>query len=390
MSSLFSHFPQMPSMAASDNDVECYENEMASFDFSNNMKKAKLSDSSLQRVTPDSGIALNYQSSVSSVGSLSPPIEKAAGEEMSKTFQSYEGGQVAVPDMQDLHKQSPLPPSADAAMSNYSSANSPSSSPNTPNVAGGGSIPLSHAPGNMTQLNNSSSLMYGASQIGGTIHSVSPMNALNTAFPFNGVAGHSHHYSMHQPFHSYTVSPAHHPPPPPPPPPPMFSPPGTNTYSRSPYANNVFSQFTPSQHHTINGTMSSGSSPYRTNFPHSPSTQHYTQYNTTPFSKPATPLVSNMPPPALVPNGSPAQLPSSPNNLSTSAMTPTEQQQLKVEEEENSLPPLIKLEAEQQQQEEETNYVPEPSEYMETTIVKEELQENNEEEEQEPQLYTKR
>lgn len=382
---MFFFLPQMPSMAATDND---YENEMASFEFSD-MKKAKLSDSSIQRVTPDSGIALNYQSSVSSVGSLSPPIEKAAGEEMSKTFQSYDGGQVAVPDMLDLHKKSPLPNESSlstarsATISSYSAANSPSSSPNTPTVSGKGTIPLSHAPGSINMHTQNSSLMYGASQMPmaspSMIHSSpmshSPAQGLNTAFPFNPTP---HHYAMqtHHPptqsFHPFTISPHQAPPPPP-----MFSPANAYTHSSHSipsYANSqsVFPQYSPQQHIA---------SPYRA-YPQSPvASQHrpYSHYTPSQSSFINKSDVAVSIPPALIPNGSPAaaaQLPSPPSpNLGTSASTPTEQ------EEEDSLPPLIKLAADQDTY---SNSVSSPPISMETSEIKVE----NIEEEQ--QFFSKR
>ena len=223
----------MPSMSGSDHDVECYENEMDGFEFPNVMKKPKMSDSSLQRVTPDSGIVLNYQSSVSSVGSLSPPIEKAAGEEMNKPFQNYDRGQVTVPDIQEMNVKksqslSDLVPddatnnkrTASAAVNSYqtpnSASNSPSNSPHTPSIPGKGTIPLSHAPGTMN-LPAQNSPMYGA-PLASPNMMPSPMvrsPALNTAFPFNhsgplphhyAIQGH-HHSSPAQPFHPYSMSP---------------------------------------------------------------------------------------------------------------------------------------------------------------------------------------
>ena len=373
--SLSSQIP--PSLATNsgsttaENDVECYENEMASFDFSTDegiKKTAKLSESSLQRVTPDSGIALNYQSSVSSVGSLSPPIEKAAGEEMSKTFQSYDGGQVSVPDMQDLHKKSsPLPPpisdhlgpSRIPAYSN-SAGNSPSSSPNTPTMSGKGMIPLSHAPGNMN-----GSLMYGTSQMGspvgsagGMIHSSPLTNSINTAFPFNnsytnGMHHHPHHHSssssasfhQHQP---YVMS--HHQS--------MFSP--GHAYARSPYGTTgPFQQYIQHQ-----GPMQQQQQ-YRA-YPQSPIArnnyqQHYNSNGSLSSSSPVSafsakpaPTPVSMPPPALISHssssspvlGGPALQqvdPTSPN-LGISATTPTKhiesQGDLEAEEEvPSSMPP---------------------------------------------------
>lgn len=53
-----------------------------------------MSESSLQRFTPDSGIALNYQSSVSSVGSLSPPVDRTTRDDFGSSFQKLDEGKI--------------------------------------------------------------------------------------------------------------------------------------------------------------------------------------------------------------------------------------------------------------------------------------------------------
>ena len=389
---------------------------MASFDFSteDSMKKTtKLSESSLQRVTPDSGIALNYQSSVSSVGSLSPPIEKAAGEEMSKTFQSYDGGvQVSVPDMQDLHKKSsPLPPPVSdhlgpSRLSTYShsAGNSPSSSPNTPTISGKGTIPLSHAPGNMN-----GSLMYGTSQMGSPVGSAGPMihsspltNSMNTAFPFNhsytnGLHHHTHnphHHSSsssssfhhHQPYvMSHHQSPAA-----------MFSP--GNAYTRSPYGSTApFPQYIQHQGSVQQQYRSYPQSPIaRNNYQH----QHYNSNGSISSSSPvsafSTKPANNMVPPALIPNtSSPVILgnqqqqqqhnPTSPN-LGISATTPTKHiesqgeldEEVVKEDEASSIPPLV-----MKQEDDYTVSSPPPTIEAIQPVIKEERQEEH-------QFFTKR
>jgi hypothetical protein len=267
----------MPSIASTD-DVECYENEIAGFELSSNdLKKPKLSDSSLQRVTPDSGIALNYQSSVSSVGSLSPPIEKAAGEEMSKPFQNFDGSHLTDIKPQDMILSDGSMGNKRNTLSSYqsnSADNSPSGSPHTPSVSTKGTIPLSHAPSNLHTQNQS--IMYGAPMASPSMMTHNPITpAINTAFPFNHpppLAAHhyamqSHHPSPNSHFHSYMTTPA------------MFSS-SSNSYpphtprSLPPYSNNANIYPYPPQQNSFR------------NYPHSPS--QIRNYNQQSFYQPTS------------------------------------------------------------------------------------------------------
>ena len=221
-------------------EMDCYENELPDFgDFS--MKKHKLSDSSLQRVTPDSGIVLSYQSSVSSVGSLSPPVDKTSCDEFGKSYQSENSdanshGETTT--VASSHSTNPIT----SNVTNYpilSVASSPGQSPSHPmkgsahaqNVIGAGPKSLMYGPPGLTSpmpatspgmMHSSPAMMHSA------VH--------NTAFPFNSptAVNPSHHYPGHaQSFNSYPSQPA------------MFSPAGItspNMYNHSrPYANGPFS-----------------------------------------------------------------------------------------------------------------------------------------------------
>ena len=233
----------MPPLSGSDHDMECYDNEMTNFELS---KKPKLSDSSLHRVTPDSGIALHYQSSVSSVGSLSPPIEKASsGEEMSKGFQGYDGAPES--DEKRSRHMSELGSdvtslslkknsSSDLSVSTFPSNSSPNPSPSFQK----GTIPLSHAPpidhrAQQPLMHAHTSPMPGMSP--GLIHSSQAMvhsPAHNTAFPFNPSNQISHPFNHPSPpppsifQSSYPMAPAPHTP--------MFSP---GMHSPSPFSHST-------------------------------------------------------------------------------------------------------------------------------------------------------
>ena len=194
-------------LSSTDNEIEYYDNELANFTSSN--KKSKMSDSSLQRFTPDSGIALNYQSSVSSVGSLSPPVDKTTRDEFGNTFQKFDDGKImetANPAVPDSHSSSSFMAVGSSAVtsslmasttcttvsSNRSPYNRVSSAP-TSYPPGGttgnhkGTIPLSHAPFmQSTQMMMPSAGMH-ASASPGLVNSSHAMNR-NTApnaFQFN-------------------------------------------------------------------------------------------------------------------------------------------------------------------------------------------------------------
>ena len=129
-------------------------------DFNSPLKKPKLSESSLQRVTPDSGIALGYQSSVSSVDSLSPPMDKLHRDDFAK----FDGTNVIENVTQDIQEKRSrsmselgtsvasvtlAPSGATTTVGSYRTMSSTSSvvshyptSPQSP----AGTIPLSHAP----------------------------------------------------------------------------------------------------------------------------------------------------------------------------------------------------------------------------------------------------
>ena len=224
----------MPPLSGSDHDMECYENEISNFELSNGLKKPKLSDSSLQRITPDSGIALSYQSSISSVDSLSPPIEKASGEEIAKGFHNFEGntGQDIEENSKNPRIMSELGSNvATLALtsvanemnvnptltSNYPAHSSPVHSPNTQSFQKG-TIPLSHAPSMDPRVHSQPLLHVHSSPMAGTspgiMHSSPAMlhsPAHNTAFPFNASAHLAHPYTQPSPppFHSYSMSPGH-------------------------------------------------------------------------------------------------------------------------------------------------------------------------------------
>lgn len=212
----------MPPLSGSD---EWNENDISNFDLSNS-KKPKLSDSSLHRVTPDSGIALHYQSSVSSVGSLSPSIEKASsgGEDSTGTNTITSNGkgfppqgfeEVTEGEKRSRHMSELRSDVAGMSLKKPSNGDiSPYGSP-TPNK---GTIPLSHAPPMdvrahqqpLMHVNNAQIQQQGVSP-GGLIHSSSSMvhsPAHNSAFPFNPSAQMGHH-----PFNHSTTHPAmyHHP-----------------------------------------------------------------------------------------------------------------------------------------------------------------------------------
>ena len=204
----------MPPLSGSDEWGN--DNEMSNFELSN-AKKPKLSDSSLHRVTPDSGIALHYQSSVSSVGSLSPPIEKASSgvEDPNKGFQGFEESsenEKRPRHMSELGSEVAnlsLKKTTASDLPHYTSNNSPTPSPSFQK----GTIPLSHAPPMDMRAHQQPPLMHvntapmpGVSP--GLIHSSPAMvhsPAHNTAFPFNPSTQMGHHPFSHP-------SPPSHPP----------------------------------------------------------------------------------------------------------------------------------------------------------------------------------
>lgn len=223
-------------------EMDCYDNELPDFDFS--LKKHKLSDSSLQRVTPDSGIVLSYQSSVSSVGSLSPPVDKTSIDEFGKSYQSAENSEASshgeTTTVASSHSTNPVT----SNVTNYpilSVASSPGQSPSHPlksaHTIGGGQKSLMYgAPGLTSPMPATSP---------GVMHSSPAMmhSAIhNTAFPFNSptAVNPTHHYPMAaghaQSFNSYASQP-------------MFAPAAgitsPNMYNHGrPYANGPFSNST--------------------------------------------------------------------------------------------------------------------------------------------------
>ena len=168
-----------------------------------------MSESSLQRFTPDSGIALNYQSSVSSVGSLSPPVDKTTRDEFGNTFQKFDDGKItetstsAVPDSQSSSSSMAVGSNAVSSSlmasttctttpSNRSPYNRTSSAPtsyptgsNTGNHKG--TIPLSHAPFMQSPPMMMPSAGMHASASPGLVHSSHAMNRspAPNAFQFN-------------------------------------------------------------------------------------------------------------------------------------------------------------------------------------------------------------
>ena len=212
----------MPPLSGSD---EWNENEMSNFEL-NDSKKQKLSDSSLHRVTPDSGIALHYQSSVSSVGSLSPPIEKASSGD-DKGFQGFDessDNEKRPRHMSELGSDVAnlsIKKATTGDISQYTSNNSPT----TPSPSfQKGTIPLSHAPPMDIRAHQQPLMHVHTAQMPGVspglIHSSQMVHspAHNTAFPFNpsNQMGHpfhhqspsSHSTSIYHP--AYTMGPGSH------------------------------------------------------------------------------------------------------------------------------------------------------------------------------------
>ena len=169
-----------------------------------------MSESSLQRFTPDSGIVLNYQSSVSSVGSLSPPIDKATRDEFGNTFQKFDDGKAtetstsAVPDSQSSSTSMSVGSSAvssslmasttcTTASSNRSpyiriSSVSASYPPGSTTGNHKGTIPLSHAPFMQSPpMMMPSAGMHASGASPGLVHSSHAMNRspAPNAFQFN-------------------------------------------------------------------------------------------------------------------------------------------------------------------------------------------------------------
>ena len=186
-------------------------------EFHSPLKKPKLSESSLQRVTPDSGIALGYQSSVSSVDSLSPPMDKLHRDDFAK-FDSSNGVE-SVSQEKRSRSMSELgssvasvtlaPSGVTTTVGSYRTMSSASSvvshfptSPQSP----AGTIPLSHAPhthGSSTlDMTRSPSLLppRSNSSSNSPIHPQSSPNithspaGVGSPFQFNSSSPLAHHY----------------------------------------------------------------------------------------------------------------------------------------------------------------------------------------------------
>lgn len=225
----------MPPLSGSD---DWNENDISNFDPLSDSKKPKLSDSSLHRVTPDSGIALHYQSSVSSVGSLSPSIEKASsgGEDSTATntttsngkgFPPQTGFEEVVTDANSTEKRSRHMSELRSDVASMSlkkpSTNGDSISPyGSPTPSHKGTIPLSHAPPMAHQqplmhVNTAQIQPQGVSPggNGSLIHSSSMVHspAHNSAFPFNPSTQMGHHHPFNPSTHPAAAAAAmyHHP-----------------------------------------------------------------------------------------------------------------------------------------------------------------------------------
>ena len=240
-------FPLQLPTTSTDHELDCYD-EMAINDFHSPLKKPKLSESSLQRVTPDSGIALGYQSSVSSVDSLSPPMDKLHKDDFTTKFDGGNIIETVTQDIQDSQKRSrslseissnmgsgSLTPGVTTTVGTFRTMSSTSSvvshypaessSPQSP----AGTVPLSHAPhahgSSSLDLNRSPGLMppRSNSSASSPIHPQSSPNithspaAVGSPFQFNSSSPLAHHYPStisHPPsqnYLSYPVAGSHKP-----------------------------------------------------------------------------------------------------------------------------------------------------------------------------------